>query len=237
VIVLSGVLTVVALVLLVVAGLREDYTYVYAAIAAGLAAVGLVAGVVYRDRDQLAVDDEDEPRSEDEGVLVGVRSASGERADEAGQSAPVLQVPTERPADLPPADPMPESSSQDRDVADWAVPASAAVAPSADVTPRDPGAVADYGPHDEDPVDEDPQGHASQVAAQEVADAADRDEEDEYEDDADEEDAYDEAYEEAVAYEAAGEHEDRPGSGAASLARGRLGRGRRGRAGRAGRGG
>jgi len=46
VIVLSGVLTVVALALLVLAGLQEDYRYVYAAIAATLVGAGLLGALV-----------------------------------------------------------------------------------------------------------------------------------------------------------------------------------------------
>jgi hypothetical protein len=80
VIVLSGVLTVVALVLLVVAAVREELWYVYLAIGAALAGAAMVAGWVYSHRGELTPAEEPEPRSEDEGVLVSVRPSSGELA-------------------------------------------------------------------------------------------------------------------------------------------------------------
>jgi hypothetical protein len=90
VIVLSGVLTVVALVLLVVAGLQEDVTYVYGSLAAGALGAALVAVAIYQRRGELTLDDEDEPRSEDEGELVGVRPATGEQADGTGPATAAL---------------------------------------------------------------------------------------------------------------------------------------------------
>jgi hypothetical protein len=78
VIVLSGVLTVVALGLLVLAGLEQDYRYVYAAIAATLVGAGLIAVTTYQRRGELTLDGQDEPRAEDDGVLVGVRPTAGE---------------------------------------------------------------------------------------------------------------------------------------------------------------
>ena len=91
-IVLSGLLTAVALVLLVLAGVRESWDYVYAAIAAiGLGAV-VFAVVVYQRRDELTADQGAELRSEDEGALVSVPASAGENAGESAGLARVLQV-------------------------------------------------------------------------------------------------------------------------------------------------
>jgi hypothetical protein len=98
VIVLSGVLTVVALVLLVVAAVREELWYVYLAIGAALAGAAMVAGWVYSHRGELTPAEEPEPRSEDEGVLVSVRPSP--ISSESGQS-PAPSVPAGRSAAVP----------------------------------------------------------------------------------------------------------------------------------------
>jgi hypothetical protein len=94
VILLSGVLTVVALVLLIAAGVQREYDYVYAAIAAGVVGAALVALVVYQRRGELTLDEQDEPQIEHEGVLAGVRPAA-----EGGQAAGTTDQPPAGPAD------------------------------------------------------------------------------------------------------------------------------------------